>query len=584
MRQQQGSSGVVLACDKHFQRQVSFTEQTCLLFLNLQFLTHFTSFATRCCRWPPWLDPITIAYLEHAHNSYPSFAAAAAKQQQNNNKMSSTTNAAGAINRITKEIANIHKGSDLSLAAACRDNDVRQLRALIVGPPDTPYEFGFFELFVKFPKDYPIKSPTVICLTTNGGQTRFNPNIYAQGKVCLSILGTWPGEKGEGWSSAQGLESVLLSIQSLMSPNPWENEPGEEDGKITDAEPAAYARKVRHETLRIAVIERMEKILKIAPPRSTTPEPATERLPPDLEAKQLKIQSLVNQLVDGEHEGDDEDDEGDDDDDSPDTDPSVHEYDAMATYNSLNPSPWDPFADLLKRRFLWYYDSYVLTIQGSFSEQKDGTKFVLSRFEFAGNCMAGKYAYASLLTRLRSIRDALSNECTTWTELGAKQVKAESQLATQLAFQFKQLEHHYNKTSYSGSRLELSLPDAKNPFAWRLTLLGQSSTDLDGGVFNISLTVPPDFPDAWPRVYVETPIFHHRVSASTGALCYFPAKPDEISSHLRAIVAAIEDLEPKFDPRGIVHPEATKLRWGSEADKKVYFRKLRRSAQDSMEF
>ena len=152
--------------------------------------------------------------------------------------MSSTTNAAGAINRITKEIANIHKGSDLSLAVACRDDDVRHLRALIVGPPDTPYEFGFFELSVKFPREYPIKSPTVTCITTNGGQTRFNPNIYAQGKVCLSILGTWPGEKGEGWSSAQGLESVLLSIQSLMSPNPWENEPGEEDGKITDAERA----------------------------------------------------------------------------------------------------------------------------------------------------------------------------------------------------------------------------------------------------------------------------------------------------------------------------------------------------------
>jgi len=498
--------------------------------------------------------------------------------------MSSTTNAAGAINRITKEIANIHKGSDLSLAVACRDNDVRQIRALIVGPPDTPYEFGFFELSVKFARDYPIKSPTVTCLTTNGRQTRFNPNIYAQGKVCLSILGTWPGEKGEEWSSAQGLESVLLSIQSLMSPNPWENEPGEEDGKITDAEPAAYARKVRHETLRIAVIERMEKILKIAPPKSATPETAAEGAAAIAEALQSKLKSLNKELSYGDQEDDDQGEDGDDDDDSPDADPSIYEYDAMATYNSLNPSPWDPFADLLKRRFLWYYDSYVLAIQKALPEQKEGTKFALSRFEFGGNCMSGKYAYSSLLNRLRCIRDALAKECKSWTELGAQQVKAESQLATQLAFQFNQLEHHYNNTSYSGSRLELSLPDRQNPFAWRLTLFGQSSTNLDSGVFNISLTVPPDFPDTWPRVYVETPVFHHRVSASTGALCYFPAKPDEISSHLRAIVAAIEDLEPKFDPRAVVHPEATKLRWGSEADKKVYFRKLRRSAQDSMEF
>ena len=76
-----------------------------------------------------------------------------------------------------------------ALAVACRDVDVRHVRALIIGPPDTPYEFGFFEFAVKFVKDYPTKAPTVQAITTNGGRTRFNPNIYAGGKVCLSILG-----------------------------------------------------------------------------------------------------------------------------------------------------------------------------------------------------------------------------------------------------------------------------------------------------------------------------------------------------------------------------------------------------------
>lgn len=40
---------------------------------------------------------------------------------------------------------------------------------------------------------------------------------------------TWRGERGEEWSSAQGLESILISIQSLMSQNPYENEPGFEN-------------------------------------------------------------------------------------------------------------------------------------------------------------------------------------------------------------------------------------------------------------------------------------------------------------------------------------------------------------------
>ena len=33
--------------------------------------------------------------------------------------------------------------------------------------------------------DYPRKAPNVTATTTNGGRCRFNPNIYASGRVCL---------------------------------------------------------------------------------------------------------------------------------------------------------------------------------------------------------------------------------------------------------------------------------------------------------------------------------------------------------------------------------------------------------------
>lgn len=45
------------------------------------------------------------------------------------------------------------------------------------------------------------------------------------------MCSTWRGERGEEWSSAQGLESILISMQSLMSSNPYENEPGFEDAR-----------------------------------------------------------------------------------------------------------------------------------------------------------------------------------------------------------------------------------------------------------------------------------------------------------------------------------------------------------------
>ena len=31
---------------------------------------------------------------------------------------------------------------------------------------------------------------------TNDGNTRFHPNLYRNGKVCLSVLNTWRGKDG----------------------------------------------------------------------------------------------------------------------------------------------------------------------------------------------------------------------------------------------------------------------------------------------------------------------------------------------------------------------------------------------------
>ena len=51
--------------------------------------------------------------------------------------------------------------------------------------------------------------------------------IYSDGKVCLSLLGTWAGEGGENWTSASTLMQVFQSIQSLiMSSDILFNEPG----------------------------------------------------------------------------------------------------------------------------------------------------------------------------------------------------------------------------------------------------------------------------------------------------------------------------------------------------------------------
>jgi ubiquitin-protein ligase len=85
--------------------------------------------------------------------------------------------------------------------------------------------------------DYPNSHPHVRILTTGNGKVRFNPNLYANGKVCLSLLGTWPGNEGEQWNpKTSTLLQILVSIQSLIfTNNPYFNEPGYERHINTEA-------------------------------------------------------------------------------------------------------------------------------------------------------------------------------------------------------------------------------------------------------------------------------------------------------------------------------------------------------------
>jgi ubiquitin-conjugating enzyme E2 O len=56
---------------------------------------------------------------------------------------------------------------------------------------------------------------------------QLNPNLYDDGKVCLSLLGTWHGKESETWSQQSSLFQLLVSIQSLvLNARPYFNEAG----------------------------------------------------------------------------------------------------------------------------------------------------------------------------------------------------------------------------------------------------------------------------------------------------------------------------------------------------------------------
>ena len=120
-------------------------------------------------------------------------------------------------------------------------------------------------------------------LTTGGGRVRFNPNLYASGKGCLSILGTW---SGPGWSPAQWIGSVLLSVQTLLGERPYHNEPGYEKGSSSLAAKAgprdaaeSYNAAIRHEMLRVAVAGVVDAAAR---GRELEAVPGSLSLPPEL--------------------------------------------------------------------------------------------------------------------------------------------------------------------------------------------------------------------------------------------------------------------------------------------------------------
>eukprot|EP01118_Nematostelium_gracile_P011225 TRINITY_DN3954_c0_g1_i1.p1 TRINITY_DN3954_c0_g1~~TRINITY_DN3954_c0_g1_i1.p1 ORF type:complete len:421 (-),score=104.33 TRINITY_DN3954_c0_g1_i1:56-1318(-) len=162
--------------------------------------------------------------------------------------------------RIAKDLAEVNSITNLDtppvFARPINDN-LEHVDALVIGPPDTPYALGFYRFDFKFPSCYPDKPPKVLITTTDNGRTRLNPNLYAGGKVCLSILGTWSGESADEWRSSYSANYVLRAIQSLiMTEKPYHNEPGYEEMNSEYSKPeevVEYSEKIKHEVLRVAV-------------------------------------------------------------------------------------------------------------------------------------------------------------------------------------------------------------------------------------------------------------------------------------------------------------------------------------------
>ncbi len=175
------------------------------------------------------------------------------------------------IMRIMSELSSLKKDLpvnwDSSVIMRIIPTNTNLLSFIIVGPKDTPYHNGLFEFHVYFPDNYPSVVPQVLINTTDNGKVRFNPNLYDNGKVCLSLLGTWRGEKGESWiPEISSFFQIIISIQSLiLVDDPYFNEPGYERSANTEngkKNSKLYNDNIRLQTMRVAMLGMLNNKLK----------------------------------------------------------------------------------------------------------------------------------------------------------------------------------------------------------------------------------------------------------------------------------------------------------------------------------
>jgi len=107
--------------------------------------------------------------------------------------------------RIQKELQTITKQPNPDFSFTINPSNLRHIYVTIKGPDNTCYMNGKFKMELFLSGNYPME-PLLIRFLTKV----YHPNIDFLGRICLDIL-------NKNWSPAYQIQSVLVSIQSLLS-------------------------------------------------------------------------------------------------------------------------------------------------------------------------------------------------------------------------------------------------------------------------------------------------------------------------------------------------------------------------------
>lgn len=136
------------------------------------------------------------------------------------------------------------------IAGPVSEENFFEWEAVVTGPEGTVFEDGVFHATLHFPQDYPLSPPTMKFTSE-----MFHPNVYPDGRVCISILHP-PGNdplgyesSTERWSPVLSVEKILMSVMSMVA-EPNINSPANVDAaKMWRDDPDGF-RNIAHRHVR----------------------------------------------------------------------------------------------------------------------------------------------------------------------------------------------------------------------------------------------------------------------------------------------------------------------------------------------
>ena len=122
-----------------------------------------------------------------------------------------------AIKRLIKEMKSLQENPYSEFSIHPKPDKFLDWEGIIFGPESSPYQGGIFKFEMKFPKEYPNKPPKLQFITP-----LFHPNIYTNGKVCISILHEGVDQfnyesVADRWKPIHGITSILMSIVLMLA-------------------------------------------------------------------------------------------------------------------------------------------------------------------------------------------------------------------------------------------------------------------------------------------------------------------------------------------------------------------------------